>query len=141
MHSAPAVAYPVARSARAGMALAVLVALAAAPGLWWAYQGAAVWSLLAVGAVWIVASVVAVLQWRRTPRGQLRWDGEAWWWSDPHGERGVRPRVRLDLQAMLLVQTAGPFGWHWLESGVAPSRWDDLRRALQVVRPAAAASA
>lgn len=130
MHSAPAVAYPVARSARAGLVLAVLAGLAAAPVLWWVGQGAPLWPALLAWAAWAAAATGAWLQWRRMPKGELRWDGQAWWWADARGERAIRPRMRLDLQSVILVQADGSGGWHCLESRMLPSRWGDLRRAL-----------
>lgn len=137
MHSAPAVRYPVPRSARAGCALAVLCAL---PVLAWIVAwmaGLSAVALALIAASWLAACGVAVHQWRGTRPGRLRWDGQAWWWQPDKpvhaDEHAVIVDLRLDLQSAVLVRTAGSSGqvsWCWLDRAAAPARWGDLRRAL-----------
>jgi toxin CptA len=134
MHSAPAVHYPVAKSLRAGLALAACWCLAAATCLWWWIAGGA----SAVQAAWAVAclllgAVVACRQWRDMPVGALRWDGQAWWWQSHEDDMSVTVQVRWDLQHAALLYLKGmPLRRRWalVERRSQPSRWDDLRRAL-----------
>jgi hypothetical protein len=138
MHSAPAVRYPVPRSARAGRVLAALCAMPVLPfAIGWMSGGVSAAALTAIGAIWLVAGSVAVAQWRGMQAGQLRWDGQTWWWHpgpQAHAdEHAVSIELRLDLQAAVLVRMVGaPNGvcWRWLDRTVAPGLWGDLRRAL-----------
>lgn len=137
MHSAPAVRYPVPRSACAGRVLAVLCALPSIPLLFWWRDGAQPAALAIFVAVWCCTVLFAARQWRGMRRGQLRWDGQAWCWL-PDGdvarsEHPVTVDLRLDMQAAVLVRAIGMPGWvHWLflEQSAAPAHWHALRRAL-----------
>ncbi|MGC3983248.1 MAG: hypothetical protein QM777_00170 [Pseudorhodoferax sp.] len=137
MHSAPAVRYPVPRSARAGRVLALLCLAPAAPCLYGWASGLPVAALAISCAGWLLAAAVVLLQWRGMRAGQLRWDGQAWWWLPDDAaqadEHAVSISVHLDLQSAVLVRMAGAPGrvhWRWLARAAAPARWSDLRRAL-----------
>jgi hypothetical protein len=137
MHSAPAVRYPVPRSARAGRAVAWICLAPAAPCLYgWAF-GLPVAALAAIGASWLLATAAIFLQWRGMRAGQLRWDGQAWWWLPDDAaqadEHAVSVALHLDLQSAVLVRMTGAPGrvqWRWLACVAAPAHWRDLRRAL-----------
>lgn len=137
MHSAPAVRYPVPRSARAGHLLAALCMLPSVPLLLWWGDGAQPAALALVAAVWSCTAALAGLQWRGMGAGQLRWDGQAWWWmrveSTLYDESPVSIALRLDLETVALVRVVGAPGWvRWrvLERSAAPERWRAVRRAL-----------
>jgi hypothetical protein len=137
MHSAPAVRYPVPRSARAGRALVWLCLAPAAPCLYGWASGLPAVALAAICASWLLAAAVILLQWRGMRAGQLRWDGQAWWWLPDDAarvdEHAVSIVLHLDLQSGVLVRMVGAPGrvhWRWLERSSAPARWGDLRRAL-----------
>jgi hypothetical protein len=137
MHSAPAVRYPVPRSACAGHALAWLCLVPAAPYLYCWVSGLSAAALAVVGASWLLAAAVLFLQWRGMHAGQLRWDGQAWWWlpdaAAQTDEHAVTVALHLDLQAAVLVRMVGAPGrvhWRWLERAAAPAGWSALRRAL-----------
>ncbi len=145
MHSAPAVRYPVPRSARAGRVLAALCGLPAVACLLWWQAGVSAPALAAFGAAWVLAATICVFQWHHLRAGRLRWDGQAWFWlpdaAAEQDEHAVTIQLRLDLQSVVLVHMKGAPGmvdWRWLERSAAPQRWNDLRRALVQRRPAAA---
>jgi hypothetical protein len=146
MHSAPAVRYPVPRSTRAGRLLAALCVLPSVPLLLWWGDGAQPVAMAVFAVAWACAAGLAGLQWRAMAAGQLRWDGQAWWWlpdeAAAHDEYPVSVALRLDLQMTALVRVDGTPGWAggWrvLERSAAPARWNDMRRALyEPVRAAA----
>lgn len=137
MHSAPAVRYPVPRPARAGRVLALLCLLPALPLFHGWALGLSATALALVGASWLLAAAAVFVQWRGMHAGQLRWDGQAWWWLPDDAaqadEHAVSMALHLDLQSAVLVRMAGAPGrmqWRWLERGAAPARWNELRRAL-----------
>lgn len=135
MHSAPAIRYPVARSLRAGAVLLAVWCLAGVVCLWWWWQGGASGlQAAAVSAVWWLGASAACLQWRVSPTGALRWDGEVWWWQVAgEDEVLVSAQVRLDVQGGLLVHMPdAPWRarWVYLERATLPTRWADLRRAM-----------
>ncbi|GHC99545.1 hypothetical protein GCM10007320_56200 [Pseudorhodoferax aquiterrae] len=137
MHSAPAVRYPVPRPARAGRVLALLCLVAAIPLFHGWALGLSATALAVVGASWLLAAAAVFGQWRGMRAGQLRWDGQAWWWQPDAAahadEHAVSIALHLDVQAAVLVRVAGAPGrvqWRWLARTAAPSRWNDLRRAL-----------
>jgi hypothetical protein len=89
--------------------------------------------------------------WWRTPVGALHWDslaspfGEslragAWHWHTSDEEEGVRLENLesvLDCQSCVLLRLKGSdrkATWIWVERHRAPTRWDDLRRALMANR-------
>src|SRR2546421_10055169 len=108
MHSAPAVSYPVARSALAGIAmLAVWLTGAAGMALWILHGGPApVIALSAVGAALAIGAIV-LRAWLRSPAGTLAWDGESWSWTTRVGSQSGKPEVALDAQRVLLLRWQG----------------------------------
>jgi hypothetical protein len=144
MYSAPAVSYPVHRSR---------VQLYAIAGLWLA--GLCVWLFWLRGVdvagwrqgltlvVLIVTGAVAILSWRQTPTGHLRWDLATWVWTDAGSVVSGKLVVHLDFQTFLLLKYVGdgvPSRWLWLERQTDPAQWLPLRRALYA-RPRAAGGA
>lgn len=134
MYSAPAVSYPV-RSSRVQLYVTV--------GLWLA--GLCVWLLWLRGvdvagwrqvltlAVLMVTGVAAILTWRQTPVGHLRWDLSTWVWTDTDSIAAGTLAVHLDFQTVLLVKYVGDGDsprWLWLERQADPAQWLPLRRAL-----------
>lgn len=148
MRNAPSVIYPVGRCAFHGRVLLAL-GLSAALAL-----GLLCWLSPALTIGWGVAGAMlcliwagsAVQSWRRLPVGLLHWDARAmamrpgggggrWRWQGDGSESVDLARVEwmVDAGAVLLVRLHGEGvrgRWVWLEAGRAPSRWDDLRRAL-----------
>ena len=134
MHSAPAVSYPVGRSSMRTL-LYVLPALLAvlACGAW-------VWQSVSPDTVRIavlclggLVLLLAVREALRPPQGQLVWDGQCWRWDVASGAQMGEVHARLDVQAHLLLEFRPMQGrgiWLWLERGMAPQSWDDLRRAV-----------
>ncbi len=131
MHSAPAVTYPVGRSVfHAGLLglTGLIGALAAA--LWWVQTDAPSWRHWLFMASWSITGWIALTVWRRTPSGNLHWDGHEW--SLNQVVRGP-VTVHLDLQCCLLtcMQTdGGGRYWLWLERRRDVGNWHALRRAL-----------
>lgn len=138
--SAPAVAYPVGRTPALGWLLgglwlagaaAVFGAVAAAPG------GRGLAALLA-GAAVLVCAGACLAFWRGQRPRTLLWDGERWSLEPPAGGAefgdGAWPRVRLDLQRVMLLGLAPPQGrrviWLWAVAAHDPARWHLLRCAL-----------
>lgn len=134
---APAVQYPVGRSAwlctLVGLwSLAALLALVA-----WAALGAHGQPQGLVAGVFVLWGLVGASAWRfwmRLPAGVLAWDGQLW---ELRQERtaGIRGSltVHLDLQRRLMVRLQASDGrsrWVWLEARHAPGLWSDLRRAV-----------
>ena len=133
MHAAPSVSYPVGRS-RFALGLIATLWVAGAAGLvaWWLQVAAAPLQVLVATSAALVAGAVALRGWLRSPRGTISWNGEDWTWSAAAtGESGVSQPV-LDLQRVMLLRwdSAGATRWFWLERGMQPARWDDLRRAV-----------
>ena len=143
LHSAPSVAYPLGRSRFLGALLLLAWALAALlTGVWWlnaAAQDQRPWlGLIAL----LLAGIIMLRGWWRSPVGQLSWSGEYWSWESSVYQGGSivgTPQVVLDFQGAVLVQlkNRARLSWClWAERAAAPSRWLDLRRALYA-RPAA----
>jgi len=136
-HRAPAVQYPVVRSAWLAGALALwslagLLALTA-----WGWLGAFAWPLQVIGGCilgWLLLSMLAWRFWARLPVGMLVWDGQAWQLQSGRvlGSYDTLT-VQFDLQRWIGVclrsANARP-QWIWLERQSAPIRWGDLRRAV-----------
>ena len=134
---APAVLYPVGRSAvlAAGcesIAFGGLLALG-----YWAAQGAwrhPWWVVGAVFATWSVVVALALRFWRALPTGDLHWGGAHWELkSAGRSVDGACLYVHADLQRFMLVRLESadqPPCWLWLERRAHPERWNDLRRAV-----------
>ncbi|WP_461161840.1 hypothetical protein [Simplicispira piscis] len=136
-HHAPAVRFPVRRSAWLAGALACGSAAGGLAWVAWMLWGAAPWPLwipMGTGLAWLLITGAAWRFWARMPVGTLSWDGGAWELLGPLGGsvRGTLT-THLDLQrrmAVCLVPLAGRAQWLWLERGHAPAHWLDLRRAV-----------
>lgn len=137
MHSAPAVSYPVGRSYTRSLVYVLPALLAAVACAAWAWQSASpdvlrVPVLLLGGLVLARATQAA----RQPPQGRLIWDGQSWRWETTAGAQPGAVHARLDGQQRLLLEfhpAEGRTLWLWLERGMAPLAWDDLRRAVYTV--------
>jgi hypothetical protein len=136
MHSAPAVSYPVVRSAFEGALLAgtwLIGGLAVAVWMYQMQQVSALQSSTLMG-ISLATGAWAAWRWWHVATGSLEWDGEGWHRGGPQAASG-QVHVALDLQGFLLLrwraEIPGPdTNWIWLERSAAPSRWNDLRRAV-----------
>ena len=147
MRNAPSVMYPVGRCALHGQLLLMLAAMVTAS--LWGWRGSGVdmrlWLALVVGAVlWLFWALHA---WWRAPFGRLHWDAQApglhnveagaWFWLNSAGlapQPVLGVQQALDLQRVVLLRlrsTASVPRWVWVQQPSDPSRWLDLRRALQ----------
>lgn len=130
MRSAPSVVYPVLRSRRVGVLLALLWCLGALPVTGWGVQVAASPMLcLAVVAWTLVAGALAAWQWWHAEPDHLSWDGRSWSTNTVHDARVV---VALDLQWLMVlrvVPVAGRALWLLLDRDAAPAAWHPLRCA------------
>lgn len=143
--SAPAVAYPIARSTRLAGWLSLVSAAGLGVVLGWLLLGApkGITAPAVAVALWLLCSVLAARFWWLSPQGILVWDGYHWSWT-PSSSPTPNPgsvQIQLDWQHSLWVRwqgpdTSGPVAWFWLEQHHAPAQWSDLRRALHA--PAAA---
>jgi toxin CptA len=133
MHNAPSVSYPVGRSRFAGALAFAAWLLGAATALsWWLAVPVPSWRSVVVAAAVAIAGALALFAWRRSPAGDLAWNGEGWTWSGAGGATSGDVVPSLDLQQWLLVRfgAGGAVRWLWLERTRSPARWDDLRRAV-----------
>jgi hypothetical protein len=107
-------------------------ALGAAVFAWFTPQGD--WRLLVIFLAAMLAPLIALCGWLRSPRGQLAWDGQRWRWSDATGTREYRMGQCLDWQRFVLVRLdddrVRPL-WLWLQPGSrTDTTWLPLRRAI-----------
>ncbi len=138
MHSAPSVTYPVGRSRFAGLLAASLWLAGVAVTALWSHQAPSLdWRHGLALAVVLGSGMVAARSWWAAAEGELRWDGQHWWWSASGESLAGVVTVALDLQGRMLLcwcgepaPSAGLRQWLWLERGRQPERWDDLRRAV-----------
>lgn len=134
MHSAPAVSYPVGRSRFQGWLLVLTGLAGMLVGLIWFRQSdLAGWRQGLYAATLLVTCVIAVQAWRRSPCGSLRWDGQAWSWTERDVSVCAEVTVHLDLQFFLLLRLRTDTGsriWLWPERRAAVTRWNALRRAV-----------
>ena len=148
MRNAPSVIYPVGRSAFHGRVLCALgLSGALALGLLgWLSPGWPVGWVASGCVVWLMWAGWAVRSWWYVPDAMLHWDARAaaalpggrtgrWRWQLPESEPVDLTRVEwlIDAGAVLLLRLHAEGSrarWVWLEAGRAPSRWDELRRAL-----------
>ncbi len=137
MHSAPAVSFPVGRSSMRALVYVLPVLLAGLACGGWAWQSASPAVIrIAVLCLYGLLLLPAVRTALRPPRGQLVWDGQSWRWDAAPGAQLGGVHARLDGQAFLLLEFRPAQGrgiWLWLERGMAPLSWDDLRRAVHAV--------
>ncbi len=139
MHQAPAVSFPVKRPIRAGWAIVAVwmtgVITAICFGL---NEVQAFWMLPAALSVSLVAGVSALIQWWKSPVGELRWDRSQWVFVATKNSSGESlsvfdVSVALDFQSTLLVRFRTPLGqqnWFWLECKSDLAAWRILRRAI-----------
>ena len=134
MHSAPAITYPVGRSRFHAALLAGIALVTLLVGLLWQNLGnPQSWrqGLYAVTAIGF--GMLAFQGWRRTPDGNLHWDGQAWNWTAGTVVLGGKVGVHLDLQFCMVLSLRmgdGTRVWFWPERRSDPVRWNALRRAV-----------
>ena len=135
----PAVRFTLTRSKLLAGLLSLVLLLQLALLCGWAMStagGSLAFKALVAVILWLAAVVCSVHWWRHSPQGMLRWDGERGEWQQS-SEAAVMlesPKVRLDLQSILLVQTrrtgSSPGIFLWLEQRADPLHWLALRRAV-----------
>ena len=92
--------------------------------------------LLLATAATTLTGLAALLGWKRSPVGQLVWDGQFWRWEGLGYQAGLieqKLSVVVDFQRFLLLRLEDPAHaqlWLWAESHAMPERWLDLRRAV-----------
>ena len=135
MHSAPAVSFPVGRSRFvAWMTGSVIVCGFLVVSVWCLQVDALGWRQWLAATLWLMTSWLAGWHWWHTPKGNLAWDGAAWYWAVGAQALVVVPEVVLELQQLLLLRLRAPSDAHviWIgvEQALNPLRWVALRRAL-----------
>ena len=134
MHSAPALSYPVGRSRFQGALVGLTGLVGVVTGLLWQAQaGTANWRQGLFAMTLLGAFIVAVQAWRRSPRGHLSWDGQAWRWAGMGQSASGRLTVHLDFQFFLLLSLRPDSGariWLWPERRSEIALWNALRRAV-----------
>jgi hypothetical protein len=134
MHKAPAVTYPVGRSAHHVWLLGLSIFTGALAGWFWRIQASPeLWGQWLYAIVLLFASIAAFRIWWRSPTGNLQWDGQGWKLSVL--DRGLCGHVtsHLDLQGSLLLCLHSEDGgrrWLWLERRRDPINWHALRGAV-----------
>ncbi len=96
------------------------------------------WTLPAALAICLVSGLFALVQWRKSPIGELRWDGRQWFFvATKNGSSESLAffdvTVGLDFQSSLLVRFSAQFGqrqWFWLQSKTDKAAWRNVRRAI-----------
>ncbi len=131
MHNAPAVTYPVGRSAIRALISLVLWLAGLAAVMAWSVLGRVQFTLLA-GPLVMGAGALAWWGWWQSGNGELCWRTDGWQLRHRQTVSEGAPEVVLDLQASLLLHWCGAQGntWLWLDRRVAPRQWDALRRAV-----------
>ncbi len=133
MHRPPAVAWVLSPTLWQRRILATLALLALL--VWVGFITEQGWGLssFAVLIALFLGVLLAAMAWHNASRGQLRWDGEQWYWTDAQ-DRTVRTMACiLDMQVMMLLQITcdqGKSHWLWLDSSENPAQWKALRRAI-----------
>ena len=136
-HNAPPVVYPLGRSHFQDWLLLCLWLAGLLLVLLWIYVTRQLdWrTILALAAV-LAAGVAAHFGSKKTPVGQLAWDGQVWRWESASYQTGIAEyelSVVADFQHRLLLRLenqALASLWLWVERRAAPERWLDLRRAV-----------
>ena len=147
---APPVSYPVGRTHRLGVWMAVLCLLGVATALWVLYSLRALENLSLIATILIASALLSGAGcwwfWRQQAPRLLRWDGARWQLEPDVGWSGdeLSVQVRLDLQRMLLLrlEQSSPRRhlWLWAEQGRDAADWHLLRCALYSFSPSAAAA-
>lgn len=89
----------------------------------------------------------AFFNWKNAAVGQLRWDGQLWFWESSGYQTGATEQnlsVILDFQQVMLLLLENPAHarlYLWVERHNMPERWLDLRRAVHGPRQAYGLSA
>jgi len=81
----------------------------------------------------LLAPLLAIRGWQKSPSGQLRWDGQQWHWSGFAERQACSLSLLVDLQRVVLVRLTGedqPILWLWLEAAPGNIHWMPLRRAI-----------
>lgn len=81
----------------------------------------------------LVISGLALLGWKNSPRGSLRWDGESWRWSVFEDNPACRLEVLMDFQNVVVVNivtVSRASMCLWLEATPGDPGWRPLRRAI-----------
>lgn len=147
MHSAPAVSYPVGRChIQAWLSACVWGLGALVCAGWISANGRLDWPQGAALLAWGLGGVLAWYDWRQTPSGTLRWDGQQWACLSHDSSQAGTVSPALDWQSGVLVAfhpMGGRRQWLWLVRTADPVRWQAVRRALhgRVASVAAQASA
>ncbi len=145
MHNAPPVAVPVGRfvwGARIALGLALTTLLAAGVWLWQVQAGAMQVLAVLLGCLTMAALSAVGLRWQGSAPGQLRWDGQAWWYQDAtttSTEQAVAVNAVWDLGSAMCLRlqaSESRWPWHadmvyvWLRAPEAPRAWHALRCAV-----------
>lgn len=134
MHSAPAVSYPVGRSRFQGWLVGLVGVTGTLTGLLW-HDAAdpAGWRQWLFALTLLGGCIVAADAWRRSPRGILRWDGQAWSWTTGDTSACGILKVHLDFQIFLVLSLRPDSSariWLWPERGTEAALWSSLRRVV-----------
>jgi len=81
----------------------------------------------------LIASTTALIGWKHSVQGNLRWDGQHWYWSGFSGNPVCCLRMVMDFQSALLVTVraeAQASIFLWLEAPPSDAIWKALRRAI-----------
>ncbi len=134
MQKAPAVAYPAGRSrVYLGVLTLVWSSVLALNAACWLLTPQTGWRAVLLAALTLLCGLVALGLWRRTPVGDLVWDGAAWRWETQGICYTGDLRVRVDLQFSMVLHFSdgtGAWRWIWLDRSDASPRWTALRRAV-----------
>ena len=136
MHRAPAVSFSVTPSPWHVRLILVLWLLGCVAALVFLMQSPLHPETLALLLASLALSgAVALVGWKKTPCGLLRWDGQAWHWSVFADADPCHVTLLLDFQKVMLVRVysmAGRRQWLWLDASQAgkASPWIALRRAV-----------
>ena len=140
MHSAPAVTFPVGRSRFHGGLLLFISLTCLLLGLVWQHRGnAGGWRLGLYAVIGLFAGFAAIRVWYRTPRVDLRWDGQTWSATIREFFTTGTVMLHFDLQFCMLLSLCSDDGnriWLWPERSRDPARWNALRRAVYSHAPA-----
>ena len=136
-HTAPPVVYPLGLSQVLGRWLLALWFAGLLATLGWVDGAAQIDWRMGLAFFVLFGTGMAVRRgWRRTPNGQLAWDGESWRWESSSYQTGSAEQrlcVIGDFQRVLLLRLENQSGarlWLWAERSAMPERWMDLRRAV-----------
>lgn len=137
MHNPPIVTYPIKSSSVERLILAFVWCAGFLACAFWLNKSSplTVRSISLIGGL-LVAGLAAIIGYRRATEGQLRWDGQFWYFQ--HADQSVDTWIHslvvvLDLQFVVLLRLRGQARqscWFWVEKATAPQYWFDFRRAI-----------